>query len=60
MTKYNFYLLFKFWFKEKARLIFNLYDFDKNQTITVNELVVLLKTAMTALNSMAEKTEMSI
>ncbi|EAR94225.2 HELP domain protein (macronuclear) [Tetrahymena thermophila SB210] len=46
--------------KRKAELIFNLYDFDKNQTITQNELVILLKTTMSSLNSMCGKEEATI
>ncbi|KRX05725.1 WD40-repeat-containing domain [Pseudocohnilembus persalinus] len=46
--------------KQKAELIFNLYDFDKNKTITQNELVILIKTTTTALNAMASKPEATI
>ena len=35
--------------------MFNIYDFDKSQLITTDELTILLKTALTALNSMIKK-----
>jgi len=37
-----------------------LYDFDKNKTITQNELVICLKTTMSALNAMCGKEETTI
>ena len=40
---------------EKAELIFNLYDFDKSQSISKDELTVLMTNALTALKSMERK-----
>jgi Ca2+-binding EF-hand superfamily protein len=40
---------------EKAELIFNLYDFDKSQSISKDELTVLMTNALTALKSMDRK-----
>ena len=41
-------------------LIFNLYDFDNNKTISRNELVILIKTTLTSLNAMCGKPETSL
>ena len=38
--------------RDKAKILFNLYDWDKSQLITEEELTVLLKTSLTALHSM--------
>ncbi|CAD8171847.1 unnamed protein product [Paramecium pentaurelia] len=46
--------------KEKANIIFSLYDFDHNKTITRNELVILIKTTLTALGAMSQKGECTI
>ena len=43
--------------KQKCRLLFDLYDFDKNKQITFNEFIVLVKTTLTALNIMVGKKE---
>lgn len=39
--------------KEKSSILFSLYDFDHNRTITKNELVILIKTTLTSLGAMA-------
>ena len=45
---------------EKVGILFSLYDFDHNKTITKNELVILIKTTMTALGAMSLRGEYSI
>ena len=40
---------------EKADLIFNLYDFDRSQSISKDELTVLMTNALTALKNMEGK-----
>lgn len=40
---------------EKAELIFNLYDFDRSQSISKDELTVLMTNALTAMKSMEGK-----
>jgi len=40
--------------RDKAEIIFNLYDFDKTQVITRDEMVILLKTTLTSLNAMCK------
>lgn len=46
--------------KQKAEIIFNLYDFDKSKLISQDEMVVLVKTVMSALNVMCKKPEATI
>ena len=46
--------------KEKAEVIFNLYDFDKSKVITQDEFVILLKTTLTSLNAMGNKSPPSL
>ncbi|CAK72848.1 unnamed protein product (macronuclear) [Paramecium tetraurelia] len=46
--------------QEKANVIFSLYDFDHNKTITRNELIMLIKTTLTALGAMSQKGECTI
>ena len=46
--------------KEKCRFIFGLYDFDKNRTMTKNELIILIKTVLTSLNAVTGKGECTI
>jgi hypothetical protein len=41
-------------------MIFGLYDFDKNRTMTKNELIILIKTVLTSLNAMTSKGECTI
>jgi Ca2+-binding EF-hand superfamily protein len=41
--------------KDKAKIIFDLYDLDKSQMITTEEMTILLKTAITSLNAMVKK-----
>lgn len=41
-------------------MIFGLYDFDKNRTMTKNELIILVKTVLTSLNAMCNKGECTI
>ena len=45
---------------EKAELIFNLYDFDRSQCISRDELTVLLSNSLSALNQMQGKPVSSI
>ena len=40
--------------KDKAKILFELYDFDKSQQISSQELTILLKTTLTAINSWAK------
>ena len=42
-------------FDEKAELIFNLYDFDRSQSISKDELTVLMANVMASLSSMEGK-----
>jgi hypothetical protein len=46
--------------KEKCEIIFGLYDFDKNRTMTKNELIILVKTVLTSLNAMCTRGECTI
>ena len=41
--------------KDKAKILFDLYDSDNSQLITQEKLTVLLKTCLTSLNAMAGK-----
>lgn len=45
---------------EKAELIFNLYDFDRSQSISRDELTVMMTNALAALKSMEGKPAPSI
>ena len=45
---------------EKAELIFNLYDFDRSQSISKDELTVLMANTMASLKSMEGKPAPSI
>ena len=45
---------------DKCSIIFGLYDFDKNRTMTRNELIILIKTVLTSLNAMTSKGECTI
>ncbi len=45
---------------EKSNIIFSLYDFDHNQTMTKNELIILIKTVLTSLNAMTSKGECTV
>lgn len=45
---------------EKAELIFNLYDFDRSQSISKDELTVLMTNVLSALKSMEKKPAPSI
>ena len=45
---------------EKAELIFNLYDFDRSQTISKDELTILMTNALAAMKAMEGKTAPSV